>query len=232
MWPLESAKIDSDWPRRSRSSPVSRNFQGSHVNRSSSITSFRQQVGEVFDHHVRAVSVQSLGLAGAVDPDHSPESARAAGLDSRERVLVDGGLFRLCVQNVRRFQVGVGGGLALQMLTLRVVAVDLGVEEALELCRVQHLGGVLARGDDRDLLTGGACCVDVSDCAFVGLYAVLVDQVEEQVVLAFGDGLDLVVRELDVSRGEEVVDAGVAGLAIYVGVVVLNLVEWFLPSGL
>src|SRR5437588_4328305 len=127
MCPLESAKIDSDWPSRLRSSRVSRTVHGSHVKWSCSITSFSQQLGEVLDHDVRAMSVQSVGLAGAVDAHHEAEAAGAAGLDAGERVLVDSGLFGLYVQEARGHEVGVGCGLARQVLALGDDAVDLGV---------------------------------------------------------------------------------------------------------
>src|SRR5438105_14919470 len=112
MCPLESAKIDSDWPSRLRSSRVSRTFHGSHVKWSCSITSFSQQLGEVFDHDVRAMSVQSVGLAGAVDAHNEPKATRPAGLDTRERVFVDGGWTGFYLQQARGQEVGGRRGLA------------------------------------------------------------------------------------------------------------------------
>src|SRR5207253_1022442 len=88
MCPLESAKIDSDWPSRLRSSRVSRTFHGSHVKWSCSITSFSQQLGEVFDHDVRAMSVQSVGLGGVEVADRAVVGLNAVAMDEVEEEVV------------------------------------------------------------------------------------------------------------------------------------------------
>ena len=89
MCPLDSAKMDSDWPRRSRSSLTSRTFHGSHVKWSFRITSIRHELREVVDHDVGAVPAKGFRLAYAIDADDEAKAAGAAGLDARERVFVD-----------------------------------------------------------------------------------------------------------------------------------------------
>src|SRR5947209_2303307 len=199
MCPLESAKIDSDWPSRLRSSRVSRTVHGSHVKWSCSITSFSQQLGEVFDHDVRAMSVQSVGLAGAVDAHHEPKATGPAGLDTGQCVLVDGGLTGFYLQEARGHEVGVGGGLAREVLALGDDAIDLGVEGLVEPGGGQDLGRMTAGGDDGELQAGRLGGEEVADRAVVGLNAVVLDEVEEEVVFLGGDLVDGAVGDCDVA---------------------------------
>src|SRR2546429_7532813 len=85
MCPLDNAKMDSDWPRRSRSSLTSRTFHGSHVKWAFRIMSIRHELREVVDHDVGALPAKGLRLAYAIDADDEAKTARAAGLDVRQR---------------------------------------------------------------------------------------------------------------------------------------------------
>src|SRR5689334_8710254 len=113
MWPLERAKTDSDWARRSRSRWVSRTPHGSTVYAACSIMrgaapSFADQLGEVLDDDVGAVLAQRLGVVDAVDADDVAEVTGMAGFDPRDGVLEDGGGGRLDAHGFGPGQVAVG----------------------------------------------------------------------------------------------------------------------------
>ena len=106
MWPLESAKTDSDWASTSRSSASSVTAHGSTEKCGWAIT---QQLGEVVDDDVGAVRAQRVALADAVDADDVAEAARAPGLHAGERVLEDRGLRRARRRGMRAASRNVSG---------------------------------------------------------------------------------------------------------------------------
>src|SRR5439155_23529157 len=214
MWPLDSAKRDSDLPSWVRSTSVSRTTQGSGSERPPfRITSSLHELGKVLHDDIRSVRAQRVCLAGAVDADHQPEVSSPAGLDARKRVFVDGAVLGWGLQRPGRGQVGVGSGLASEVLKFSEVAVDLGVELAVQARRSQNLPRVLARRDHRELQPGGARGVDVADGALVGLYALVVNQVQEERVLLRRDGVDKVGGCLDAAGCQDRPHAGGAGFA-------------------
>src|SRR5439155_22915257 len=87
MWPLDSAKMDSDLPSWVRSTSVSRTTQGSGPERlGSRINSRIHELGKVLHDDIRSVRAQRVGLAGAVDAHHQSEVSGPAGLDAGKGV--------------------------------------------------------------------------------------------------------------------------------------------------
>ena len=263
MCPLPSAKTDSVWASRSRSRWFSRSVQGwvskagcgitgrcrplapgplappacarpACAQSACVLTVVVQQLGQVLDDPVGAVLGQRLGLADPVHADHVAEVARVPGRHPGQRVLEHGRAGGLDAELARRVQVGVGGGLAVQVLLGDRHPVHPELEEVGQPGHLEHLPGVGAGGHHGPVQPGLLDRLQVPDRAVVHLDAVLADLLEQQLVLAVAQAVDglggrrVVGRALgqgDAARGQEVPDPVLARLAVDVLVVVVMDVE-------
>src|SRR6266550_824362 len=237
MWPLDSAKRDSDLPSWVRSTSVSRTTQGSGSERPPfRITSRLHELGKVLHDDIRSVRAKRVCPAGAVDANHQSEVSGSAGPDAGERVFVDGCVGGKRLQRSGGGKVGVGSGLAAQVLLFGDVAIDLDVEVAVQSRGTQDFGGVFARRDDCDLQSRGSRRADVADGAVVGLDSVAMNEVQKELVLFARDAVDQLRGCLDAAGCQDRPHPVGAGFAVDVGGVVGNdlegdaeLVEGLLP---
>ena len=123
-------------------------------------------------------------------PTTWPKLPGAAGLDPGDGVLEDAGGGGLDPERFRPGQVGVRRGLPFQVLLVGDDAVDPRLEEVGDPGRLEHVLAVGAGGDDGAPQAGGAGGLDEGDRALVGLDPVLVDQLEDQLVLAVAEPAD------------------------------------------
>src|SRR5438094_9379189 len=89
------------------------------------------------------------------------------------------------------------------MLALGEVAVDLSVEEVVQMRGLEDIGRVLARGDDRAAHAARTHGFDVAHGVRIGLDSVSLDELDEEMVLG---GVDLVDKAFvcgAVSGGED-----------------------------
>src|SRR5439155_1961424 len=218
--------MDSDLPSCVRSTSVSRTTQGSGPERSGfRITSRIHELGKVLHDDIRSVRAQRVCLVGPVDADHQSEASGPAGLDAGEGVFVDGCVGGKGLQRSGGGEVGVGSGLAAQVLLFGDVAIDLDVEVAVQSRGTQDFGGVFARRDDCDLQPRGSRRADVADGAVVGLDSVAMNEVDEELVLFARDAVDQLRGCLDAAGRQDRPHAVGAGFAVDVGGVVGNDVE-------
>ena len=166
---------------------VSRTAQGSTSKRALA-DHLVEQLREVLDDDVRAVLAQRLGLPDAVDADDDAEVAGAAGLDPGERVLEHGRRGRLDAERRGRREERVGRRLALQVARASatwpstissnrsMIPADSSTARQLVLDETTARRSPASR--DR---------MDVAHRALVGLDPLLVDQPQDERVLAVAE---------------------------------------------
>src|SRR5207249_9486451 len=111
------------------------------------------------------------------------------------------------------------------MLALGEVAVDLSVEEVVQMRGLEDIGRVLARGDDRAAHAGRSHGFDVAHGVRIGLDSVSLDELDEEMVLAGGDQVDEVFGRGDVTGGEDGADAVGSWFPVDVRIVVVGQLE-------
>ena len=91
------------------------------------------QFAQIVHHQMCAMVPKLLGIALARDADHKPEVPGTPGLNSRDGILDDDRPCRLNPEQLRRHQERIRGGFSGQVLRLDHVAIDLHVEEGIQL---------------------------------------------------------------------------------------------------
>ena len=177
---------------------------------------------------------QRLRLAHPIDPNDDPEVTGVACFDTGKSVLEHRRLGGLNAKRPRGSQKGVGRGLALQPLAIDHVPVDDLLEQVEDARRHEHVPAIGARRHDRPAQAGVTGGMDVANRALVGLDALIVNQTQDEVVLAIPQAIDRVrprgicgspLGQVNPPRLEERTHPVVAWLAVHVAVVVRDLVE-------
>ena len=135
------------------------------------------------DDDVGAVRFQRGGLPDAIDPDHDRELPGSPGFDADERVLEHRRVLRFLADRACAGEVGVRRRLAPEILGARRYGRRRSPRTVRDPRRRQNVTAVGARRDDAAAKTSVASGLHVSNRAVVGLNAVLVDQLENDVVL-------------------------------------------------
>ena len=131
--------------------------------------------------------LQFFRIPLARDADHKSEVSISAGLDSGDGVLNDDGPFWFTPQQLCRHQERIGCGLPGKTLRLDRVAIDLHLEEVVQLGGLEHGRAVLTRGDDSNFEPVAAELMDELHGSVIGIHAhVRYDKVH-QVILAIAE---------------------------------------------
>jgi hypothetical protein len=104
-----------------------------------------QEISQIGDDDVGAVSAQLARLSNAIDADHAAETAGAAGLDAGQGIFEHGTLRRCDGKPARTLEKEVRCGLAAKILQLADLRVDDLFEKTLNSGRRDYLPGVAAR---------------------------------------------------------------------------------------
>ena len=133
---------------------------------------------------MRAMMLQLLRIPLARDTDHKSEVSISAGLNSGDGILDDNRPFGSDPEQLCRHQERIRGGFPGKTLRMDHVAIDLHLEEVIQLGGLQHGRAVLTRGDDGDFEPVAAELMDELHASVVGLHAHVRDDNVDQVVLA------------------------------------------------
>src|SRR5262252_331067 len=192
------------------------------------------QFAQIVHHQMRAVTLELIGIPLARDTNHKSELPFEPGLDAGDGILDDDRPRRFNPEQPCRYQERVRGGFPGQLPLRDRVAIDLYIEEGLQLGGLQDGRAVLARGDDGNFEPAIAKLMDQRDASVVGLHPLLFDHLVDQVVLAVSETAHClkvrrVIRaslgKLDNARYEEVANAVETRLSINVEPIVDREIE-------
>ena len=91
------------------------------------------QFAQIIHHQIRAMAPKLIGVSLASDANHKPELPIAASLYPRKCILDDNRSRGLNSEQLRRHQITVRGGFSCQVFGVDHIAIDLYVEEMLQL---------------------------------------------------------------------------------------------------
>src|SRR5262249_30309803 len=126
------------------------------------------------------------GLTDAIDAYHVAEVSSPPGLDAGEGIFENDRLRWGDADGTRGCEKGVGRWLACEMLRTRYDAVDARVEQIGDAGRLERLLAMLAGRDDCRQEACFARCFDIANRSVIRLHALLLHQVEQDLVLAVG----------------------------------------------
>src|SRR6516165_6891005 len=105
------------------------------------------QFVQIANHKMSAVTPELLSIALTRNTDHQPKISMGAGLDTGNRILNYDRSYRLNAEEPCRQQERIGGGFAGKSLRIDHIAIDLHLEELVQLGGLEHGRAVLTRGD-------------------------------------------------------------------------------------
>src|SRR6185312_14807455 len=147
-------------------------------------------LAQVRDDHIGAVRFQRLGPTSPVDADDEAKPASTSSRDASSCVLDHDGSGRWCPEAPRCLEERVWSGLAAQAHRGPLAPIHDRIEQPLQTGSTQYLGGVPARGDERDLIVERLQAPNQGNGRWIDVNTVAPDLLEEKQVLAPTEAMD------------------------------------------